>query len=418
MLKAELLSIGDELLIGQIVNTNASTLSKKLNAIGIDVHRITTCGDSIRDIRQAVQRAWKESDVVIATGGLGPTHDDISKAVVAKYFDKELLLDKKTLTRVKARFTLHGYKKMPDINIGQAMVPTDFLALPNEWGTAPGLLYHVKGKTFVILPGVPHEMEGLMTYSVIPQLKKLYKGKFGQVIHHRVLLTTGIGESLLAEKIGDVKEFLEEGATLAFLPKTSGLRLRISVRADSEKKAQAISTRIENHLRIRAAGFIFGSENETLEESVVGLLKKTKTTVSTAESCTGGMVAMKITNIPGSSDVFPGGVVSYANEIKTSELGVSKDILKKYGAVSEECAIAMAEGIRKKYDSTYAISETGTAGPDGGTKEKPVGTVWLALAEKGKPTETRLLQNTGSRSIIRERATDAALEMLRRRLIR
>lgn len=417
MLTAELLSIGDELLIGQIVNTNASYLSERLNEIGVDVHRITTVGDNEIDIMQAMRRAWKESDIVIATGGLGPTHDDISKNIVAKFFGKELVMDKKTLAHVEARFKSVGYAKMPEKNIGQALVPKGFTALRNDKGTAPGLLYHEKGKTFIIMAGVPHEMKWLTEQWVISYLKKQYKGKFGKSIIHRTLLATGIGESLLAEKIGDMKDILENGATLAFLPKTSGIRLRISARAETEAKAKAITSRVEKRILAKAGQYIYGSNHDTLESFVVRLLREKKKTISVAESCTGGMLSMRITDVPGSSKVYPGSIISYADDVKIEELNVLPAVVKKHGAVSQECVVVMAEGVLKKFGTYYAIAISGTAGPDGGTKEKPVGTVWIALAEKGKPTIAKLFQFGDGRSIVRERSCDAALEMLRQKLI-
>jgi nicotinamide-nucleotide amidase len=416
--QAEILTIGDELLIGQVINTNAAEISKQLNAIGIAVSRVTTVGDNEKDILSAIGSAWKENDVIIATGGLGPTHDDISKHLVAKFFKKKLILDKKTLAHVRARFRTFGIKKMPGVNIGQAMVPIGFKALRNDRGTAPGLLYHQKNKTFIILPGVPHEMNWLMGKWVLPELQKTYKKKLGDVIIHRTLLTTGIGESLLAEKIGDVKKFLEKDATLAFLPKTSGVRLRISVHDSSAQKARAKVARIEKHIRKRAGNSIFGTDTDTLEEKVVELLKKNDATLSTAESCTGGMLSMRITNVPGSSEVFMGGVISYDNSVKMNELRVPKDLINTHGAVSEECVRAMAEGALKKFGTSFALSITGVAGPGGGTKEKPVGTVWIALAESDNSILAKLYTFAGDRSIIRERSTDSALEMLRRRLLK
>jgi len=416
-MQAEILTIGDELLIGQVINTNAAEISKQLNAIGISVSRVTTVGDSEKEILSSIKSAWQKNDIVIATGGLGPTHDDISKHVVAKFFKKKLILDKKTLAHVRARFRSFGIKKMPAVNIGQAMIPQGFAALRNDKGTAPGLLYHHKGKTFIILPGVPHEMHWLTEKWVLPELQKIYKKKLGDVIIHRTLLTTGIGESVLAERIGNIKEFLEKGATLAFLPKTSGVRLRISVHDSSAQKAKAKVARIEKHIRGRAGNSIFGTENETLEENVVELLKKNHATLSTAESCTGGMLSMRITNVPGSSEVFMGGVIAYDNSVKINELDVPKNLIDKYGAVSEECVRAMVEGALRKFGTTFAISLSGIAGPGGGTKENPVGTVWIALAEKDKPVAAKLYRFAGDRSIIRERSVDSGLEMLRRRLL-
>lgn len=416
-MKAEILSIGDELLIGQVINSNASYISKQLNAMGIEVSRVTTIGDNEKEILNAIKDAWKKNDVVIATGGLGPTHDDISKNIVAKFFKKKLQLDRKTLTHVKARFRTFGIKKMPEVNIGQAMIPQGFKALRNDRGTAPGLLYHEKGKSFIILPGVPHEMKWIMDTWVTDELAKHHKKKLGDAIIHRTLLTVGIGESTLAEKVGSVENFLEKGATLAYLPKTSGVRLRISVRASSSAKAKVIADRIEKHIRSKAQIYIFGKDDDTLAQVVVRLLHKKKAHLATAESCTGGLLSSNLTEVAGLSNVFPGGIISYANEVKTIELGVSHEILKRFGAVSAECATAMAEGTRKKFNTRFALAITGLAGPDGGSKRKPVGMVWIALAEKGKPTTSKVFQLGKERNIVRERSADSALEMLRRRLL-
>ncbi len=416
MLTAELISIGDELLIGQVINTNVAFISTQLNALGIDVARITTIGDSEEGIRETIDRAWKEHDIVIATGGLGPTHDDISKKVVAKYFKKPIYLHTSTLARVKARFKKFGYKTMPVSNYTQAEVPKDFLVLPNDKGTAPGLAFYHKKKTFVILPGVPQEMKFLIEKKVIPLLKQQYKRKLGEAIMHQTLLTSGIGESLLAEKIGPMEPILEAGATLAFLPRMGGVRLRISVRANNTAAAKRTIAQVEKKIRTKVGSYIYGVNEESLEEIINTLLTQRRETVSAAESCTGGKLSMKITSIPGSSAVFPGSVISYSNDIKTEELGISPTILKNYSAVSEECAIAMAEGIRKKFGTTYSLSITGIAGPDGGSPAKPVGTVWIALAT-AHHTIAKLFRFGGEREDIRERSADAALELLRRYLV-
>ncbi|MEI8135626.1 MAG: competence/damage-inducible protein A [bacterium] len=416
-MQSEILSIGDELLIGQVINTNASFISARLNSIGIEVPRITTLGDNEEKIFEAIDAAWKTNDIVIATGGLGPTHDDISKNVVAKYFKKQLVLDKMVLSRVQARFRTFGIRKMPESNLSQAMVPVGFQALPNQKGTAPGLYYSSKGKTFIILPGVPHEMEWLLITHCLPKLQKDYAKKLGSVIMHRTLLTSGVGESTLSEKIGNVDTFLVPGATLAYLPKISGVRLRISVRAKTTKQAQMSIDKIDSYIRKKIPNVIFGVDSDLLEGAVVGMLKKKKATLCVAESCTGGMLSMRITNVEGSSKVFQGGIISYANEVKTNELRVSEKLIKKYGAVSQECASAMAEGALKKFQTTFALSITGIAGPDGGTKDKPVGTIWIALAEANKPTTAKLFHFGNERAVNRERSADAALNMLRGRLL-
>ncbi len=414
-MKAEIISIGDELLIGQVVNSNASWMSRELNAAGIAVERVTTIGDDVKAILSTFRRAWKENEVVLVTGGLGPTHDDISKAAVAKYFHKSLVLHKPTLRAVQERFRSLGYEKMPEINVGQAMVPEGFTALRNDRGTAPGLLFHEDGKTFVILPGVPVEMEFTMTNGVLPFLRRTYR-KDLEAIRHRTLLTSGIGESVLAERIGDPTTFLRPGTTLAFLPRAGAVRLRISARGSSSRQVNADIDRAEKFIRERAGKYIYGSDDETLEAAIVKALTAVHKTLGTAESCTGGLIAAKLTEVPGASSVFMGSVVAYDNTIKESQLGVKHDTLGRFGAVSEETAIEMAEGALKRLGSDFAISVTGIAGPDGGTAEKPVGTIWLALAERGAKTGTKKLQLDFGRSLNRERAVMGALEMLRRRL--
>ena len=415
-MNAEIVSIGDELLIGQVINTNAAYLSRELNALGVAVSRVTTVGDDLREILQAFRQAWKTSDVVIVTGGLGPTHDDISKDAVAKFFRKELVLHKPTLRAVEERFRTLGYSKMPEVNTGQAMIPEGFTPLKNEKGTAPGLLYQEDGKTFAILPGVPIEMEHIMTTGVIPILRRTYK-KDLEIIRHRTLLTTGIGESSLAEKIGDPREFLRNGVTLAFLPRPTGVRLRISSHGKSRQVVEKEIARIERIIRDRAAKYIYGTEDETLEAHIVKLLTEHHKTLSTAESCTGGLIASQITNVPGASAVFLGSIVAYANEVKTATLGVNESTLLRFGAVSEETAREMAEGVRERLNTDYALGVTGIAGPGGGTPENSVGTIWIALAERNGDTIARKLQLNFDRTINRERSATAALGMLRRRIL-
>jgi nicotinamide-nucleotide amidase len=414
-MKTEIITIGDELLIGQIVNTNAAHIGRELSSVGIPVTRETTVGDNMKSILATFRRAWKESDVIIVTGGLGPTHDDISKTAVARFFRKELVMHKPTLVAVKARFAKLGYTKMPDVNIGQALVPEDFRILKNERGTAPGLLYHHGGKTFAIVAGVPQEMEYVLGTGIIPFLRKTYRNKLERILH-RTLMTTGIGESMLVEKIGDPKGFLGKNTTLAFLPNAGGVRLRISTHAKTERVAQKEIDRIESILRERAGKYVYGADDESLESHIVRLLKNRKKTLSTAESCTGGLVATKVTEIAGSSSVFFGAVVAYDNRVKIKQLGVKSGTLERYGAVSEQTCIEMAEGALSRLQTDYALSVTGIAGPDGGTREKPVGTIWVGLAEQGQKTIAKKLQLDFGRTINRERSANAALNMLLIRL--
>jgi nicotinamide-nucleotide amidase len=322
------------------------------------------------------------------------------------------------LRDVEARFGKLGYRRMPESNIGQAMVPEGFTALRNMEGTAPGLWFEEKQKVFVLLPGVPHEMEWLMTKWVLPNLRKKYRRRTSGVIVHKLLQTAGMGESLLAERIGDPKTFLAAGVTLAFLPRIGGVRLRLTAKAANASEARKALSRAERHIRSRIAASIYAEGDTPLEATIVALLAEHRATVSTAESCTAGMLAARITNVAGSSEVFPGGMITYANASKVRDLGVAPALLKKYGAVSEETAVAMAENVRKKFGTTYGVAITGIAGPAGGSKQKPVGTVWIAVAQKGHSARTKLLRNPGNRQMVRERSTEFALEFLRQALSR
>ncbi len=415
-MKAELISIGDELLIGQVINTNVAYLSRKLGEIGIPVERITTVGDSPKAIAKAFKRAWKENDIVIVTGGLGPTHDDISKASVAKFFKKDLVLHRATLRAVKERFRKFGYAKMPESNIGQAMVPKDFIVLRNHAGTAPGLLYFERAKAFVILPGVPLEMQWITEDGLLNQLKKKFAAKSREVILHRTLITTGIGESSLAELFGPVDSILEEDSTLAFLPNVPLLRLRISAHGKTGREVINKIARIEKRIRGIAGQYIIGADDDTLEAIVSTRLSGSKKTLSLAESCTGGLLASKLTALPGASKFFLGGVVSYDNSMKIRALGVPESVIEKFGAVSEETATQMAQGVRDETKSDYALSITGIAGPTGGSEHKPIGTIWIGIAD-ANGSQAFHYQFGGDRQLIRERASIAALELLRKKLL-
>jgi nicotinamide-nucleotide amidase len=413
----EIITIGDELLSGHIVNTNAAWMGRELGEIGLSVRKATTVGDDAKALLATFRQAWNENDIVIVTGGLGPTHDDISKAAVSKFFRKKLVLHKPTLAAVRGWFAKLGYAKMPEVNVGQAMVPEDFIPLRNERGTAPGLLYYKGRKTFIILAGVPTEMEYIMKTGVLPFLKKNYK-KHLVVIKHHTLITSGIGESVLVEKIGDPATFLREGTTLAFLPKPGAVRLRITSRGTTARAADREIARVEKTLRERVGVSIFGVDDETLEAAIVKLLTERGKTLSTAESCTGGLIASKLTDVPRASAVFLGSMVAYNDRIKTELLGVKQSVLEHDGAVSEETAKEMAEGALSALGTDFALGVSGIAGPDGGTAKKPVGTIWIALAERGAATTAKELQGDFGRHVNRERAAAAALDMLRKRLVR
>jgi nicotinamide-nucleotide amidase len=414
--RAEIISIGDELLIGQVVNTNASTLSKSLNSTGVRVARVTTVGDDSHEIRLSFERAWREHEVVIVTGGLGPTHDDISKEIVSQFFDAPLEFHENIFEKVRQRFERLGVKKMPESNRSQAMVPQGFTPLRNDVGTAPGLMNVKDGKLFAILPGVPHEMEFIMKDSLLEHLHSCFEGRGLEAIIHRTIITAGIGESMLADKLGNVEELLQGEATLAFLPRSSGVRLRITAIGEKRAKVENSLYRITKMIYDRIGMHIVGQDDASIAEAVVRLLEERGESLAVAESCTGGMLGAALTDVPGSSAVFEGGVISYSNEVKQLHLDVPQELLDAHGAVSEEVASVMAEKAREKFNSSYALSVTGIAGPGGSTEMKPVGLVYVGLAQEGQPTIARKFQFIEDRKINRERSVASALEMLRRRL--
>jgi nicotinamide-nucleotide amidase len=378
---AEIITIGDEILIGQIVDTNSAWMGTVLNESGIKVYQITSVSDNREHILTALKEASQRADIILITGGLGPTRDDITKHTLCEYFNTKLRLDESILVDVTNIFEKFG-RPVTEVNRRQAEVPENCIPLHNKSGTAPGMWFDVNGKIYVSMPGVPFEMKGLMTEEVIPRLKKKFTLP---VIIHKNVLTQGIGESVLAEMIVDWEDSLaKEEIKLAYLPSTSLVRLRLSI---SGKDTNVLNERIERkvaELQKLIGQHIYGYDDETLEGNVGKLLKQKKQTLSTAESCTGGFIAHKIVSIPGSSDYFKGGIISYANEVKINELGVNKEALEKHGAVSQEVVEQMAIGARKKLNTDYSIAVSGIAGPDGGTEEKPVGTVWIAIATPTK----------------------------------
>ena len=410
----EIISIGDELLIGQVVNTNASFMANRLNAAGVEVKNVVTVGDDAAAIRDAFGRAFRRADVICVTGGLGPTHDDITKAVASEFFESRLVRNKTALAGLKEYLKSRNLELTPSRE-GQAFVPEGCTVIPNRRGTAPGMLLERGGKYFIIMPGVPVEMKGMMDDFVVPFISSRNQG---QVILHRTLLTTGLPESDLADRIGDVKEFLpKDGATtLAFLPSALGVRLRISVRGKDLESAKSEVARVESILKERGGDYMYGDEEGTMEEIVGHLLKERNITISVAESCTGGLIAHRITNVPGSSGWFERGVVTYSNESKTALLGVPREVIEAHGAVSRETAGAMARGIRAAAGTSIGISTTGIAGPTGATPMKPVGLVWIGYADE-KAAEAYEYRFGGERHIVKERSAQAALDLVRRKLL-
>ncbi len=416
-MKAHLLTIGDELLIGQTVNTNAAWLGEQLSLLGLHVARATTVGDQEDVLREALDDAFDTADLVITTGGLGPTHDDITKKVVAHYLNQPLREHEGILEQLRDYYARTG-RDIPEAARGLALVPADFDLLENPVGTAPGLWFagSVDGRErlLAVLPGVPQEMKGIVRDALIPRLKT--RGDL-QTVVHRTLLTTGIGESSLQEKIGDIVEDLRESVHLAYLPSTSGVRLRLTAFGSSRSEAEAHLQAVEARLRERAGKYIFGTGDDTLEGVLGAMLTERGLTLATAESCTGGFVAHRLTNVSGSSAYFVGSVVSYANAVKRNQLGVSAAALEEYGAVSEPVARQMARGVREALGTDIGIATTGIAGPTGGTPDKPVGTLWLGYAD-ADTTRAVELHFTQDRTLNKELFSTSALELIRRQLLR
>jgi nicotinamide-nucleotide amidase len=411
--KLEVLTIGTELLLGHTVDTNAAELGRALAAAGAEITRRTTVADRPEAIRAAVAEAVDRTGFVITTGGLGPTRDDMTKTVVAELFGQPLVLDERLLASIQARFDRMG-RPMPAINRTQAEVPEGAVVLPNPRGTAPGLwVEDARGRVVVLLPGVPREMRGLLVDEVLPRLAAR-QGAERRVVVSRTVRTTGVSESALAERVGPIEPEIAP-LTLAYLPSVEGVDLRVTAWGLEPRDADARLAAVVQRLTAAVAEHGYGEDDADLAAVLLDALRKQRHRLGVAESCTGGMIAERITNIPGSSDTFIGGVVAYADVIKTAALKVPLEILEAHGAVSEETVRAMAEGAQRLFSADCTIAVTGIAGPGGGTPEKPVGTVWLAARVH---TTTRALKRVlpGDRDDVRRRAAQAGLDLLRRLL--
>ncbi len=377
---AEIITIGDEILIGQIIDTNSAWMAQQLNAVGIRIKQISSVSDNREHILSALKEASGRADVILITGGLGPTKDDITKTTLADYFGVGMKRDQETLGNVARIFARYN-RPLLDVNIRQADVPENCEVLLNKNGTAPGMWFHENAKVYVSMPGVPHEMMYLMEDLVIPKLKATFNLP---KILHQTILTVGEGESFLAERIADIEDQLPPEIKLAYLPKLGLVRLRLSAYGkDEEKLKQELETQTKK-ITERLGSTVAATEDIPLEKAILLLMAKNKQTLSLAESCTGGYIAHLFTSLPGASGVFLGGAVSYSYEMKEQMLGVNNDTLWRTGAVSEETVREMAEGALRNFSSDYALAVTGIAGPDGGTPEKPVGIVWVAVARKDK----------------------------------
>ena len=406
-MKSTIITIGDEILIGQILDTNSRYISQALNRLGIVVAERTSVGDNAEQIVSTLDRALAATDVVIITGGLGPTKDDITKHTLARYFGSELVYNEQVAEFVRELLARRGID-FNELNRGQAMVPACCTVLHNAHGTAPGMWFEQDDKVVISLPGVPFEMVHLIDDIVVPKLRERFDLK---AIVHRTMITSGIAESILAERIAAWEDALPEMLHLAYLPAPNIVRLRLSAYEVDGASVEAIIDNQFELLRKIIPEAIVGFEDATVEQLVHNALIANGKTLSVAESCTGGAIAQKFTAMAGASAYFHAGVVAYSNEAKADILGVNPDDIARYGAVSEQVAIQMAEGVRRVGKSDYGISTTGIAGPTGGSAEKPVGTVWIGIATpKGA---FAVLKNCGTdRGQIVQRATAYAIQML------
>jgi nicotinamide-nucleotide amidase len=402
------MTIGDELLYGQVIDTNSAFMGQELAKLGLRVRQITSVSDRADEIVAALDLARERADVVLMTGGLGPTKDDLTKHVLARYFGAELVMHEPTLRHVEGIFARFN-RPMLDVNRQQALVPSNCTVLHNALGTAPGMWFEDRGTVFVSMPGVPFEMKGLMTDEVLPRLQQHFQTP---PIEHVVVQTVGLGESYLAEKIADWETALPENIKLAYLPSLGGVRLRLSGYADGQPDLRGRMEALLPALREKLGDVIFAVGEIPLEQAVGQLLLERGLTVGTAESCTGGYVAYRLTSVAGSSRYFKGSVVAYSNEVKVQELGVKQATLDEHGAVSEATVREMAEGLRLRLGVDVAIATSGIAGPDGGTPTKPVGTVCIAYADKHQTVSRQFSFNRG-RQLNVEYTSTSVLNLLR-----
>ena len=418
-LRVELITIGDELLLGFTIDTNAAHIARTLAASGVEIVRRTTVGDEAEKIAQAVREALERTGAVITTGGLGPTSDDLTKPAIAKIFGREMKLDEAFATKLEERWRARfPNSRFPATNRTQAEIPEGARILTNRHGTAPGIwLEDEKGRWVAMMPGVPREMRGMLAEELLPAIKSRAKGE-ESVVLSGTLRTTGIAESAIAELLGP--DFLggqdtELGSLpLAYLPGVAGVDLRVTAKGLPRARAEKLVGVAIVKLKSRVEAYAYGEDDADLAAVVLEQCRALGYKLAVAESCTGGLLGERLTNIPGSSNVFLGGVIAYHNDVKLDLLGVRTEDLEEYGAVSEEVALQMASGVREKLGADVGVSVTGIAGPGGGTAEKPVGLVWIAVHASG--VKARRFHVGGDRAEIRQRAAQAALEMVRRAL--
>lgn len=408
-IKAEVLAIGDELLYGQTLDTNSHWISGELDKAGVRVIRRTTISDNEQEILTAFSEAEQRADIILITGGLGPTSDDLTKPCLAKYFDCAIQIHPEALEEVTAFFKKRG-RELTSVNRLQAALPVCCEKVTNAIGTAPGMWFERNGKVFVSMPGVPFEMKLMVTNEVMPRLQKKFHFP---VIYHQMIRTAGIGESFLADKIVSWEKSMPPHVKLAYLPGEGGVKLRLTAFGDNRELLKKDMDELLEKIKPLAGEYIFGFTDDPLEVVVGNILREKKLTLAVAESCTGGYVSHLITSVAGSSDYFLGGMIAYANEIKIKHLGVDPSTLEKHGAVSEETVSEMANGVLKKFGASIGLATSGIAGPGGGTPEKPVGTIWIAYAD-GHNTFTKKLQLASERIVNIKLTSTFVLDLARK----
>lgn len=413
-MQAEIITIGDEILIGQILDSNSKYIATELNKIGVSVYQITSIQDDKQHILKAIKEAQSNADIVIITGGLGPTKDDITKLTLTEYFNDTLILNEEISSHIQQLFAKINYP-FTEVNRNQALVPSICIPLKNEFGTAPGMWFYQNDKVVVSLPGVPFEMIGLMSQSVLPKLQATYNLPF---ILHKTIITFGMGESMLAEKIEDWETNLPSFVKLAYLPSFGTVRLRLSAKgATPEMLETAIAQEMGKLAKLIPEIIVGFDENETIESVIGQLLTEKKQTLSVAESCTGGNIAKIITSVPGASNYFVGGIVAYNKMIKIKELQVDENTIAENTVVSAQVAEAMVKGIQQKYQTDYAIATTGNAGPTADETDKTVGTVFIAIATPTTIFSEEFFFGKPREKVI-GRASNKALELLRKEILK
>lgn len=413
---AEIITIGDEILIGQIVDTNSAFIAKEFNKVGISVYQITSVQDDKKHILQALKDAESHADIIIITGGLGPTKDDITKHTLCEYFDDYLVQNNMVLAHVKDLFKKYiSTAPLLQVNIDQALVPSKATVLHNVNGTAPGMWMQKNNTVFVSLPGVPFEMKYLIEHEVIPKIQREFDRPF---IVHRTMVTYGIGESALADRISDWEDNLPKDLKLAYLPSLGKVRLRLSAKGKDQKVIQEIVSSEVKKLNVLISDVIYGEEDdEGIEEVVAKLLTKKELTLSTAESFTGGKIAEQITEIPGASKYFKGSVVSYATETKINILNVPKELIAEHSVVSAPVAELMAENVRKLLKTDFSIATTGNAGPSKGDSNEAIGTVFIAIATPKGVISERFMMGSQRERVV-QKSVNKAFEMLQKEILK